>query len=233
VYIIKSKQENWGRHLTRHKGRKRPNPGDKYNARIPRHRLRVRFLKRYEPETHRFKSLPSPNPHPSVMYKCLPSPSFAPSLPPSFYFQRKTKTKKRRKPSPYQERETLPFPSSIHSITNPNLSDLYIYIYIFFFTIYLSKLLFFRVSFSEIPMAAAISAPAAPAVASQPATVDAAHANPSLYVGDLDPSVDEGQLFDVFGPVGQVVSIRVCRDQTRRSSLGYAYVNYANAQDGQ
>jgi len=110
---------------------------------------------------------------------------------------------------------------------------IYIYIYIFFFTIYLSKLLFFRVSFSEIPMAAAISAPAAPAVASQPATVDAAHANPSLYVGDLDPSVDEGQLFDVFGPVGQVVSIRVCRDQTRRSSLGYAYVNYANAQDGQ
>jgi hypothetical protein len=137
VYIIKSKQENWGRHLTRHKGRKRPNPGDKYNARIPRHRLRVRFLKRYEPETHRFKSLPSPNPHPSVMYKCLPSPSFAPSLPPSFYFQRKTKTKKRRKPSPYQERETLPFPSSIHSITNPNLSDLYIYIYIFFFFYYL------------------------------------------------------------------------------------------------
>jgi polyadenylate-binding protein len=59
-----------------------------------------------------------------------------------------------------------------------------------------------------------------------------ANPNPSLYVGDLDASVDEGQLFDLFGQVAQVVSIRVCRDQNRRSSLGYAYVNYANAQEG-
>jgi polyadenylate-binding protein len=81
-------------------------------------------------------------------------------------------------------------------------------------------------------MAAAISAPLAPVVASQPASAEAMHANLSLYVGDLDPSVDEGKLFDVFGQVGQVVSIRVCRDQNRRSSLGYAYVNYGNAQDG-
>ncbi|XP_059453528.1 polyadenylate-binding protein 3 [Corylus avellana] len=80
-------------------------------------------------------------------------------------------------------------------------------------------------------MAAAISAPLAPVVASQPASAEAMHANLSLYVGDLDPSVDEGKLFDVFGQVGQVVSIRVCRDQNRRSSLGYAYVNYGNAQD--
>lgn len=87
------------------------------------------------------------------------------------------------------------------------------------------------VSVSGIPMAAAISAPATPTVASQPDSAAPAQGNPSLYVGDLDPSVDEGQLFDVFGQVAQVVSIRVCRDQTRRSSLGYAYVNYANAQD--
>ncbi|KAB1200096.1 Polyadenylate-binding protein 5 [Morella rubra] len=86
-------------------------------------------------------------------------------------------------------------------------------------------------------MAAAISAQEAPeAVTSQPAAgpevATGVHANLSLYVGDLDPSVDESQLLDLFGQVGQVVSIRVCRDQTRRSSLGYAYVNYANAQDG-
>jgi len=58
-------------------------------------------------------------------------------------------------------------------------------------------------------------------------------ANASLYVGDLEESVNEGQLFDLFSQVAQVVSIRVCRDQTRRSSLGYAYVNFTNAQDGQ
>jgi polyadenylate-binding protein len=54
----------------------------------------------------------------------------------------------------------------------------------------------------------------------------------SLYVGDLEECVDEGELFDLFSQVAQVVSIRVCRDQTRRSSLGYAYVNFTNAQDG-
>ncbi|CAJ2629794.1 unnamed protein product [Trifolium pratense] len=55
--------------------------------------------------------------------------------------------------------------------------------------------------------------------------------NASLYVGDLEGSVTEEQLFDLFSQVAQVVSVRVCRDQTRPSSLGYAYVNFKNAQD--
>ena len=57
--------------------------------------------------------------------------------------------------------------------------------------------------------------------------------NVSLYVGDLESSVNDAQLYDLFNQVAQVVSVRVCRDQTRRTSLGYAYVNFSNPQDGE
>ncbi|KAL3651754.1 poly(A) binding protein Pab2 [Castilleja foliolosa] len=66
-----------------------------------------------------------------------------------------------------------------------------------------------------------------------PAAAGVAPLVTSLYVGDLDVNVTDSQLYDLFTQMGDLVSVRVCRDLTSRLSLGYGYVNFGNPQDAE
>jgi len=71
---------------------------------------------------------------------------------------------------------------------------------------------------------AAITPAAAPAPFTRP------QVSASLYIGDLDPEIGESVLYDLFKDIGNVTSIRVCRDAISKVSLGYAYVNFHNTE---
>ncbi|KAF0904213.1 hypothetical protein E2562_032990 [Oryza meyeriana var. granulata] len=75
----------------------------------------------------------------------------------------------------------------------------------------------------------AVEEEAVPAAAGAGAGVNATV--PALYVGDLHEGVREEHLLEVFGKIGTLTSVRVCRDNATSNSLRYGYVNYFSQAD--
>ena len=67
---------------------------------------------------------------------------------------------------------------------------------------------------------------------SLPSPSSSEHDQTGLYVEDLDASVSESELYEIFSKVGKVESVRVCRNFSTTRSLGYGYVNYRSPKEG-
>lgn len=55
----------------------------------------------------------------------------------------------------------------------------------------------------------------------------------SLYVGELDLTIRENDLLNLFSPFGTILAVRVCRDMVSQRSLGYGFINYENQESAQ
>ncbi|KAI6114010.1 polyadenylate binding protein-like protein, partial [Pisolithus sp. B1] len=83
------------------------------------------------------------------------------------------------------------------------------------------------------PDATVVPASALTSTNNPPAQHSPASPSASLHVSNLDPSVTDATLFEVFNMIGPVASVRVLRDAASGCPLVFAYVNYMYAADAQ
>jgi len=56
---------------------------------------------------------------------------------------------------------------------------------------------------------------------------------PPLYIGNLDETVYEEQLFALFSKYGPLHSLKIVKDRTTNRSKGFGYINFVNAKDAE
>lgn len=55
----------------------------------------------------------------------------------------------------------------------------------------------------------------------------------ALFIGDLEPTVTENRLREIFGKFRSLTSVKICVDSNSGKSLGYGYLNFANSEDAE
>lgn len=53
----------------------------------------------------------------------------------------------------------------------------------------------------------------------------------TLYIGNLEPSIEELFLYDLFNPFGEIKSCKVVRDIYSNESRRFAFITYSNKED--
>ena len=54
----------------------------------------------------------------------------------------------------------------------------------------------------------------------------------NIYVGNLNYSIEEGELQKVFETYGQVDSVKIVRDRQSGKARGYAFIDMPNEEEG-
>ena len=62
-------------------------------------------------------------------------------------------------------------------------------------------------------------------------TIQERNQEATVYVGDLDPQVNEALLWELFLQAGPVVNVHIPKDKLTQAHMGYGFIEFHNEED--